>query len=210
MTKDVTPDENYQGVFDGHLKPGNRPAVLLVDMVMAYLDPDSSLYCETAQAAVDAAAELAAAARAAGAPVIFTGVEYTADGANGGLFYRKVPALKTFIAGSPGGAFPDDLSPRPEDWQVVKQMPSAFFDTGLAPKLKAAGIDTLLICGFSTSGCVRASTLDALQYGFAPFVVRDACADRHASPHEANLFDMQAKYAEVIDLASALEILTVR
>ncbi len=94
------------------------------------------------------------------------------------------------------------------DEQVVaKQYPSAFFGTDLAASLQADGIDTLLITGYSTSGCVRASALDALCHGFVPLVVRDACADRDERPHEANLFDLQAKYAEVVTLADALALL---
>jgi maleamate amidohydrolase len=90
---------------------------------------------------------------------------------------------------------------------VTKQYPSAFFGTDLAEQLLSQGIDTLIIGGFSTSGCVRASVVDAIQHGFVPLVVREACADRHASPHEANLFDMQAKYAEVIGEADAIRAL---
>jgi maleamate amidohydrolase len=92
----------------------------------------------------------------------------------------------------------------------TKQYPSAFFGTGLDEVLHATSIDTLLITGYSTSGCVRASALDAMQYGFVPLVVREACADRHSAPHEANLFDLQAKYAEVISEAEALAVIGQR
>ena len=87
---------------------------------------------------------------------------------------------------------------------ISKQYASSFFGTHLASTLTAMGIDTLLITGLSTSGCVRATALDACQHGFLPFVVREACGDRHPGPHEANLFDLQAKYAEVISEAQAL------
>lgn len=207
MANSESAEQNYAGTFDGRLQPGERPALLLVDMVVAYLEPDSPLYCETAAAAVESAAMLADRARKAGIPVILTNVEYEPGGADGGVFYRKTPVLKVFDRGSPLGAFPEALTPQDEDTVVTKQYPSAFFDTGLAEQLREQGVDTLLVCGFSTSGCVRASALDAMQYGFAPFVVRTACADRHEAPHEANLFDLQAKYAEVIDQDAALEIL---
>lgn len=199
--------DSYSRAFDGHLLPGSSPALLLVDMVVAYLEPDSPLYCETAEAAVASAARLAEAARSAGRSVIFANVEYEPGGANGGLFYRKIPVLTVFDRGSRHGAFPDVLQPLAGERVFTKQYPSAFFGTCLAEELTASGIDTLVIGGFSTSGCVRASALDAMQYGFAPFVVREACADRHEQPHEQNLFDLQAKYAEVIDEASALDIL---
>ena len=139
--------------------------------------------------------------------MIFTNVEYQADGIDGGHFFRKDPALNAFVKGSPLGAFPATLQPGPRDVVVTKQYASAFFGTSLASTLHAQGVDTVLITGFSTSGCVRATALDALQHGFIPLVVRDACADRHAAPHEANLFDLQAKYAEVIGEQDAVALL---
>jgi maleamate amidohydrolase len=200
--------DNYAGVYEGRLQPGTRPALLIVDVVVAYLTEGSPLFMDTAAAAKDSNRRLAEAARAAGVPVIFTNVQYRTDGVDGGVFYRKIPVLKVFHEGSPLGAFPDDLTPQPGDHVITKQYPSAFFGTSLAAMLTASGIDTLLITGYSTSGCVRASGLDAMQYGFVPLIVRDACADRHAGPHEANLFDLQAKYAEVISEADALGVLT--
>lgn len=199
--------QNYAGAFDGHLAFGNRPALLIVDFVMAYLDPASSLYAGV-EAALASNERLLAAAHQAGVPVIFTNVEYEPGGTNGGLFYQKIPALKAFDKGSPLGRFPDSLMPGPNDLVVTKQYASAFFGTGLAETLRTMGVDTLVITGLSTSGCVRATALDALQSGFAPFVVREACGDRHAAPHDANLFDLQAKYAEVISEATALDYLS--
>jgi maleamate amidohydrolase len=199
--------DNYAGVFEGRLAPGKRPALLIVDVVAAYLAEGSPLYMASAAAARDSSARLAAAARAAGVPVIFTNVRYRPDGSDGGVFYRKAPVLEAFVEGSPLGAFAPELTPQAGDRVFTKQYPSAFFGTGLAEVLHAEGIDTLLITGYSTSGCVRASALDAMQYGFIPLVVRDACADRHEAPHEANLFDLQAKYAEVISEAEALAVI---
>ncbi len=194
---------NYKGAFDGHLAFGEKPALLIVDVVMAYLNPESPLYAgvEDALASND---RLLAAARKAGIPVLFTNVVYQPGGTDGGLFYRKVPALKVFDAGSPLGAFPPSLQPLPNEKVFSKQYASAFFGTGLAEHLRSNGVDCLLITGLSTSGCVRATALDALQNGFAPFVVREACGDRHPGPHEASLFDLQAKYAEVISEKDAL------
>lgn len=195
---------NYAGAFDGHLPFGERPALLIVDYVMAYLDPSSPLYAGV-EDALASTERLLAAARAAAIPVYFTNVVYEPGGANGGLFYRKIPALRVFDAGSPLGAFPASLEPLAGETVISKQYASAFFGTPLASLLAAMGVDTLLIAGLSTSGCVRASALDALQSGFAPFVVRDACGDRHPAPHEANLFDLQAKYAEVISESEAID-----
>ncbi|MBA4045185.1 MAG: isochorismatase [Erythrobacter sp.] len=199
--------DNYAGVYEGRLQPGSRPALLIVDVVAAYLTEGSALFMDTAAAARDSNARLAEAARAAGVPVVFTNVRYKPDGSDGGVFYRKAPVLSAFVEGSPLGAFPPELTPREGERVFTKQYPSAFFGTGLAEVLRAEGIDTLLITGYSTSGCVRASALDAMQYGFIPLVVREACADRHPAPHEANLFDLQAKYAEVISEAEALAII---
>lgn len=198
---------NYAGVFEGRLQPGTRPALLIVDVVMAYLEPASPLFMDSAAAAKDSNRRLAQAARAKGVPIVFTNVQYQPGGADGGVFYRKVPVLEVFTEGSPLGAFPNDLTPAPGERVFTKQYPSAFFATGLAEALHSDGIDTLLITGYSTSGCVRASALDAMQYGFVPLVVREACADRHIAPHEANLFDLQAKYAEVISEAEALTVI---
>lgn len=195
--------------FGGRLSVGAKPALLVIDVVMAYLEPASPLYAGV-EAALAANERLVQAARAAGIPVIFTNVVYQHGGLDGGQFFRKVPALKAFEAGSAMGAFAPSLQPLASELVVSKQYPSAFFGTSLASTLHAAGIDTLLMGGFSTSGCVRASALDALQHGFAPFVVREACGDRDPAPHEANLFDMQAKMAEVIDETRALELLSGR
>jgi maleamate amidohydrolase len=194
---------NYSGAFDGHLSFGKKPALIIVDFVMAYLDKASPLYAGV-EDALAANERVLAAARGAAIPVIFTNVEYSPGGAEGGIFYRKVPALKLFGRGSPLGAFPPSLQPQDGEIVLTKHYASAFFGTSLASLLTAKGIDTLLITGLSTSGCVRATALDACQSGFLPFVIREACGDRHAAPHEANLFDLQAKYAEVISEADAL------
>lgn len=205
MTTDLNDD--YAGAgFGGTLAFGKSPALLIVDVVMAYLDPASPLYAGV-EDALASNERLAAAARATGVPVIFTNVVYEPGGIDGGMFFRKVPALKAFVRGSRDGAFPPTLQPHPGELVVSKQYPSAFFGTSLASTLHAAGIDTLLIGGFSTSGCVRASALDALCHGFAPFVVREASGDRDPRPQEQNLFDMAAKMAEVVSEAEAIALM---
>jgi len=202
---DLTEDYARAG-FSGHLAFGERPALLIVDVCNAYLDPASPLYAGV-EAALDSTIRLAAAAREAGIPVVFTRVAYSSGGRDGGLFYRKVPALAAYLDGNPLGDFHDRLRPEPHDLVVTKQYASAFFGTSLAASLTAMARDCLLITGFSTSGCVRASALDALQHGFVPYVVRDACGDRADGPHQANLFDLQAKYAEVVGEAEALALI---
>jgi maleamate amidohydrolase len=205
VTGDLNADYAAAG-FGGSLPFGSRPAVVVVDVARAYLDPGSPLYAGV-EDAVAAAARLVSAARDRDVPVLFTRVEYGPDGRDGGLFYRKVAALRCFDAGNPLGDFPDEPRPRPGETVVVKQYASAFFGTSLAATLTAMRVDTLLLCGLSTSGCVRASAVDAVQHGFVPMVVRDACGDRDPRPHEANLFDLQAKYAEVVSLDTALDYL---
>ena len=197
--------DNYAaGGFGGALAPGQRPALLVIDFVRAYLVPGSPLYAGV-DSAHAACRELLAASRAAGIPIVHTNVQYQPGGRDGGVFFRKVPALKSFEAGAHPelAAFAEGLEPAPGETLITKQYASAFFGTSLASTLTALGVDTLLIAGVSTSGCVRASTLDACQHGFIPLVVRDAVGDRHPAPHEANLFDLQAKYAEVISLQQA-------
>ncbi len=196
MKDDLGKDYEQAG-FGGKLRFGRRPALLLIDIVMAYLDPQSHLYAG-AEGVLDANVRLAQAFRACGAMVVFTRVTYQADGLDGGLFFRKVPALRAFLPDSPFAAFPDSLRPTASEIVVDKQYPSAFFGTSLASTLHASAIDTVVIGGFSTSGCVRATALDALQNGFAPFVVSDACGERDRRPHEANLFDIKAKIGEVV------------
>ncbi len=203
-------DADYERAgFGGALKPGNSPALLIVDLVMAYLDPQSPLYAGVPE--ILAANEaLLAAARTAEVPVILTNVCYRPDGVDGGLFFRKVPALAAFQEGAPMGAFPPSLAPTPADIVLTKKYPSAFFGTPLAAMLTARGIDTLFITGFSTSGCVRATALDALCHGFVPLVVEQACGDRSPEVQAANLFDIQAKIGQVVDLQSALALLSAK
>jgi nicotinamidase-related amidase len=155
---------------------------------------------------------LLVAARAAGIPVIHTNVAYQTGGRDGGVFFRKVPALAHFEAGRHPhhAAFAAEVTPVAGETVVTKQYASAFFGTSVAATLTSLGVDTLLIGGVSTSGCVRATAVDACQHGFIPWVVRDAVGDRAQAPHEANLFDLQAKYAEVVSLEQAVQILAGR
>jgi maleamate amidohydrolase len=191
--------------FGGRLQPGNWPALLLIDFAKAYYDRESPL-CIHADAERDAAVALRDAARRAGVPVVFTRVEYVPGdpSRDGGHFFRKIAGLASFVAGNPLGDFTAELSPGDNDRVVTKQYPSAFFGTGLAQHLHALGVDTCVIAGLSTSGCVRATALDALCHGFIPLVVADACGDRDRAVHDANLFDLKAKYAEVTDSAAMI------
>ncbi|MFZ9993435.1 MAG: N-carbamoylsarcosine amidohydrolase [Steroidobacteraceae bacterium] len=198
--------QNYErGGFNKSLQPGSRPALLIIDFVEAYLNPASPLYAGVEQARDDAV-RLLQASRAARIPIIHTNVVYQPGGRDGGVFFRKVPALSCFEAGAhpDWAAFAKGLEPLAGETIISKQYASAFFGTSLAPTLTALGIDTVLIAGLSTSGCIRASAVDCCQHGFIPIVVREAVGDRAAGPHESNLFDLQAKYAEVMSLTTVL------
>ena len=199
-------DKNYAKAYDHSLTPGTNPALILIDFVQAYFDPDCELYADV-DAALQSALRVLQVAREKELLTIYTTVVYQAGGVDGGRFFEKALPLKHFLSGGPMGAFAAGLEPRDNELVVSKQYASAFFGTSLASTLTAQGIDTLIITGVTTSGCVRASCVDALSNGFIPIVVSDACGDRHESPHDANLFDMQAKYAEVWSEKAACEYL---
>jgi maleamate amidohydrolase len=200
-------DANYaRAGYHHRLGFGERPALILVDFVQAYFEPSSPLYAGVDDALASALRVLAAA-RVARVPVIFTNVVYHPGGADGGIFYRKVPALKSFERGNPLGAWPQGLRPAAGELVVSKQYPSAFFGTSLAATLASQRVDSLIITGLTTSGCVRATCVDACSSGFVPIVVREACGDRAEGPHEANLFDMSAKYADVVGEVETVDYL---
>ena len=190
-------DDYAQAGFGRTLEPGARPALVLIDLVRAYFEPGAELYMDSPECLGEAAGVLAAA-RAAGIPVVHTKVSFSAGGLDGGVFFRKVGALERFVGDGELGQIMPEVAPRDDEVVITKQYASAFFGTTLAATLTAAGVDTLIVTGVSTSGCVRASAVDAIQHGFIPLVVREAVGDRDPQPHEANLFDLQAKYAEVV------------
>lgn len=204
MSEDLI--ENYKRAFGRRVGFGECPALLLVDFAKAYFDPHCELYAGV-ESALASALRIREAAHAANVPVVLTEVVYQEGGINGGRFYEKSKPLHNFIKGRKTAEFADGLIPYPEEIVVTKQYPSAFFGTSLASTLTAGGIDSVILTGLSTSGCVRASCVDSMSYGFRTIVVADACGDRHPAPHEANLFDMNAKYADVVSEADVLEYL---
>lgn len=209
MAESGTLDDNYaKAGYHSRQEWGTRPALLFVDFAVAYFEPESPLFGgEGCRSALDSAVRLLDKAHALGIPAIFTEVKYRPGGADGGVFFRKTPPLSCFEAGNPYQALAPELVPGPDDLLITKQYPSAFFATNLASTLTAAGIDTLLITGLSTSGCVRASCVDSMSHGFITIVVEDACGDRDPRPHEANLYDMSAKYADVVSEGEAIAYL---
>jgi maleamate amidohydrolase len=207
MSKDDLELDYEQAGFRGRLGFGRRPALVLVDLVQAYFEPGSPLFAPPCEAARASSVRLLKAAREAGAMIVFTRVVYRRGGSDGGVFFRKVKALAVFEEGSPLGRFAEGITPLENEIIVTKQYASAFFGTSLAATLTAAGVDTVLVAGVTTSGCVRATAVDAMQYGFVPVVVRDAVGDRDPRPHESNLFDLEGKYADVVAENEAIRYL---
>lgn len=202
-------DANYAKAYGGKAGFGTSPALLMIDFVEAYFDPDCDLFADVDDA-LQSALRVREAAHKVGIPVILTNVVYQDGGLDGGRFFEKVRPLRNFLRGNPMGDWPRGLTPTEKELVISKQYPSAFFSTSLASTLTAMGVDNVILTGLTTSGCVRASCVDSMSHGFITTVVRDACGDRHSEPHEANLFDMQAKYADVVseeDIIAHLNVL---
>lgn len=197
---------NYARAYGTRVGFGHRPALIMIDFCQGYFDPACDLYSGV-EDALASALRVRAAARAAGVPVILTNVVYHPSAINGGRFYEKAAPLRYFLEGNPMGGWPAGLVPEADELVISKQYPSAFFGTSLASTLTALGIDSVLLTGLTTSGCVRATCIDAMSHGFRTAVIAEACGDRHAAPHEANLFDMNAKYADVVGEADAIDFL---
>jgi maleamate amidohydrolase len=204
MTEDLNANYARAG-FHAPVGFGRRPALILIDFVMAYYTEGSPLFAgEGVETALASALRVLAVARKAGIPRIFTNVVVQPGGLDGGIFYRKSSAMKCFEAGNVLGAWPPGLDPQPGELVISKQYPSAFFGTSLASTLASNGIDTLILTGITTSGCVRATCVDTMSHGFIPIVVREGVGDRAEAPHTANLFDMSAKYADVLPEADVI------
>ncbi|HFF8951726.1 N-carbamoylsarcosine amidohydrolase [Serratia marcescens] len=203
-----TLSDNYRGVWGQRIGFGRRPALLAIDFMQAYTTEGAPLFAPGVVSAVEESRELLACARRTGIPVIHTHIRYHAGHfADGGLWVKKAPVMKDMVAGNPLAAFCPPVAPLADEMVLSKQYASAFFGTALAPLLVAQGIDTLLMIGCSTSGCIRASAVDAVQHGFRAMVVRECVGDRHPGPHEANLFDIDSKYGDVVHKREALDYL---
>lgn len=193
-----TREANYEGVFDHRTGFGKCPAVIVIDFIRAYTTPGAAFYAAGVVSGVAATVPLLASARTAGVPVIYTKVLYHPSGRDGGLFVKKVPALRLLTEGEPMAEIDPFIPPMDDDLIIVKNYPSAFFGTSLASTLFAQGIDTIILTGCSTSGCVRATAVDGIQHGFRVIVARECVGDRHDGPHDASLFDIHAKYGDVV------------
>lgn len=193
--------------FGGRGGFGRRPALIVVDMTLGFTDPESPLACDLEEP-VENIRKLLEAARRAEIPIIFTTVAYReSDKVTAAAFIDKVPALLTLEAGSRWAEIDPRIAPLGTEPVLNKLFASAFYGTGLPSALAAAGVDTLIVTGASTSGCVRATAVDALQYGYRPLVPREAVGDRNPEAHEANLYDIDAKYGDVVPLEECLRYL---
>ncbi|MEU6117087.1 isochorismatase family protein [Streptomyces sp. NPDC047117] len=202
-------DRTYERAgFGAPVRRGSRPALVVVDLTRGFTEDDFPSGADLTDV-VGATGRLIEAARPAGVPVVFTAIAYTPAEAAGDsvTWLQKAQGMRTLRAGSEAVAVDPRLPRRPEDHLIVKKGASAFFGTSLAATLTALGCDTVVVCGATTSGCVRATAVDAVQSGFPVLVPRECVGDRASGPHEANLFDIQAKYGDVIGLADALAYL---
>jgi maleamate amidohydrolase len=182
---------------------GAASALLVIDFTNGFADP-GVLGGGNISGAIRNTVTLLAAARSAHLPIVYTRHAYAADGSNFGLFNIKLPTNNLLTIGSPNVEIVPELAPVAGDLVLDKQYPSAFIGTTLASWLTARRVDTVVVSGCTTSGCVRASAVDAMCAGFRPIVVRDCVGDRAEGPHESNLFDLQQKYADVVRLADVL------
>lgn len=186
---------------------GKRPGLLIVDLIRAFTNPDMPLGAPL-EVEIAATARLLEAARARDVPVVFSTVIYDQDDlSDAGIWALKQKGISTLRAGSEGVEIDPRLMRRPSESILVKKYASCFFGTDLVPRLLARNVDTLIITGATTSGCVRASAVDACQTGFRPMVVREAVGDRSKAAHDQSLFDLDAKYADVVTLAETLSYL---
>lgn len=190
--------------FHGRAGFGERPALVVVDLNVAFTDAASPLACDLDDV-VGAVAQLLEEARRAGLPVVYTTVAYD-EGARrtAAAFIDKIPALLTLEAGSRWVEIDPRIAPQPGEPVLTKLFASAFFGTALSSLLASAGRDSLIVTGASTSGCVRATAVDAIQHGYPPIVPREAVGDRDPAAHEANLFDIDAKYGDVVSLEDTI------
>jgi maleamate amidohydrolase len=176
---------------------GERCGLVVVDFVNSFVDFDQFGGPHIEQAVL-ATVPLLEAFRQRGLPIAFTRVVFEADGSNGNVFSQRVPALLRLTEDAPSSQIVSQLTPLSGEWVIRKQSASAFFETGLAGWLLRRRVDTAVVVGCTTSGCVRASVVDAMQHNFRTVVPSDCSGDRALEPHEANLFDMRQKYADVM------------
>jgi nicotinamidase-related amidase len=200
--------ENVEDIYSrarlgGSLILGKKPAIIVVDFCYAFTDPESVTGADFTSE-IEATKQLLTAARSHGLPVFFTSQGFEAHCKDTAVWVQKSPALAGMQVGTRWVQIDERLEVRDDEPVIVKKGVSALFATNIVSMLTAQRVDTVIVAGATTSGCVRATVVDLLQYGFPTLVPRECVGDRAQGPHEANLFDMQAKYADVVGLDEAL------
>jgi maleamate amidohydrolase len=185
---------------------GEHPAVLVVDFSRGFTDPECTMGSDLTEE-VEATSRLLAAAREREIPIIFTTIGFEPNLKDGSLWLEKVPGLAELQVGGKWVEIDPRLERREEEVVILKKGASAFFGTNLPSVLISQGVDTVIMCGATTSGCIRATAIDLLQYGYPTLVPRECVGDRAQDPHEANLVDIQAKYADVVPIEDVLSYL---
>ena len=196
--QETTEDYRRKG-FMNRSGYGTKPALLVVDFIYGFTDPTTSLGGDFSKE-LAVTADLLETFRAAQLPIGYTTIAYEPGFEDGGVFVKKVPSLKILEVGSKMVDVDNRIRPRPDEYVALKKYASAFFNTDIDAYLKARSVDTIIMTGCTTSGCIRASAIDSMQYGYLTVVVEDGVGDRAQGPHDANLFDIDAKYADVVSV----------
>ena len=203
--RDTLQDYQQKG-FAARMGYGIKPVLLVVDFINGFTDPESPLGGDfSAELAVTQ--QLQAEFRQRHLPILYTTVVYQNDLRDAGLFIKKVPSLAILTRGSTNILVDARIQPQFDEKVIEKKYASVFFDTELDGYLRGLTVDTVVMVGCTTSGCIRASAIDAMQYGYHTIVVRDGVGDRATGPHEANLFDIDAKYGDVITARQVMDYL---
>lgn len=198
-------NDNYAGVWGQRIGFGRKSALLMIDFMRGYTTEGAPLFAPGVVSAVAESVDLLASAREHGIAVVHTNIRYhPGHFADGGIWVKKAPVMKDMVEGNPLAAFCPQVLPQDDEVVISKQYASAFFGSSLASMLHSQGIDTVVLAGCSTSGCIRATAIDAVQHGFRTIVVRECVGDRHPEPHEANLFDINSKYGDVVSKQEAI------
>jgi nicotinamidase-related amidase len=205
MDRPTEIDEYYEGEeFGASVGLGERPALVVIDLINAFTDPETEL-----GAAVDGVIEqterLLTAFREHDLPRYFTTVAFEESYGDAGRFIEKVPALRELRLGTEAVEVDDRIAPDGDERVILKKYASAFFGTDLETELTTHRVDTLVIAGVTTSGCIRATAVDSLQHGYRTIVPADAVGDRADGPHRANLLDIDAKYGDVVETDDVID-----
>lgn len=201
-------DVNYKTEdFGASVGLGDQPALIVIDLINAFTDPDTSLGSDVT-GVLEQTDRLLTAFREHDLPRYFTTVAFEDSYGDAGRFIEKVPALRELRLGTEAVEVDDRIAPVNNERVILKKYASAFFGTDLQTELTTHRVDTLVLAGVTTSGCIRATAVDSLQHGYRTIVPADAVGDRAEGPHQANLFDINAKYGDVVATDDVLEHLS--